>query len=191
MNYGGFPLGSMIKNLSANAGDTETWVWPLSQEDLLEDEMATHSRIHAWRIPWAEKPGGQQSVGSQRVGHGWVSKRTRAVDCKLRVTRMPWLCALLGGTLPGNSAQSQLFYMCDRLEQTIPTVLKRKALITAFCPTLCDSLDYSLPSSSVHGITQEKYPAPRDLSDWTRPRDWTQVSCIAGRFFYHLSHQHS
>ena len=112
-NYGlwGFPAGSVVKNLSAKAGDTETWVWPLSQEDLREDEMATHSSIHAWRIPWAEKPSGQQSVGSQRVGHGWVSERTRAVDCKLCVTRMPWLCALLGGTLPGTQ-RSPSYSIC-------------------------------------------------------------------------------
>ena len=47
----------------------ETWVQSLGQEDLLEKEMATHSGILAWRIPWAEEPGGLQSTGSQRVGH--------------------------------------------------------------------------------------------------------------------------
>ena len=39
--------------------------------DSLEKEMATHSRILAWRIPWTEEPGGLQSMGSQRVGHDW------------------------------------------------------------------------------------------------------------------------
>ena len=43
----------------------ETWVQPLDQEDPLDKEMATHSNILAWRIPWTEKPGGLQSVGSQ------------------------------------------------------------------------------------------------------------------------------
>ena len=38
-------------------------------EDLLEKEMATHSSILAWEIPWTERPGGLQSMGSQRVGH--------------------------------------------------------------------------------------------------------------------------
>ena len=47
----------------------ETWLQPLSQEDPLEKEMATHSSILAWKIPWAEEPGGLQSMGSQRVGH--------------------------------------------------------------------------------------------------------------------------
>ena len=45
----------------------ETQVSSLGQEDLLEEEMAIHSSILAWRIPWTEKPGGLQSIGSQRV----------------------------------------------------------------------------------------------------------------------------
>ena len=42
---------------------------PLGQEDPLEKDMATHSSVLAWRIPWAEQPGGLQSIKSQRVGH--------------------------------------------------------------------------------------------------------------------------
>ena len=45
------------------------WVQSLGWEDLLEEEMATHSSILAWRIPWTEKPGGLQSIGLQRVRH--------------------------------------------------------------------------------------------------------------------------
>ena len=47
----------------------ETRVLSLGQEDLLEEEMATHSSILAWRIPWKKEPGGLESTGSQRVGH--------------------------------------------------------------------------------------------------------------------------
>ena len=47
----------------------ETWVRSLGREDPLEKEMATHSSILAWRIPWTEEPGGLQSTGSQRVRH--------------------------------------------------------------------------------------------------------------------------
>ena len=47
----------------------ETWVRSLGQKDPLEKEMATHSSILAWRIPWAEEPGGLQSTGLQRVRH--------------------------------------------------------------------------------------------------------------------------
>ena len=45
----------------------ETWVRVLGREDPLEKEMATHSSILAWRIPWTEEPGGLQSVGSQEL----------------------------------------------------------------------------------------------------------------------------
>ena len=47
----------------------ETQVQSLGWEDLLEKEMATHSSILAWKIPWMEEPGRLQSMGSQRVGH--------------------------------------------------------------------------------------------------------------------------
>ena len=47
----------------------ETRVRSLGWEDPLEKEMATHSSILAWKIPWTEEPGGLQSMGSQRVGH--------------------------------------------------------------------------------------------------------------------------
>ena len=47
----------------------ETWVQSLSWEDPLEKEMATHSNIFAWKIPWTKEPGGLQSMGTQRVRH--------------------------------------------------------------------------------------------------------------------------
>ena len=47
----------------------ETWVPSLGREDPLEKEMATHSNILAWRVPWTEEPGRLQCMGLQRVGH--------------------------------------------------------------------------------------------------------------------------
>ena len=61
-----FPSGSEVKRLPAM---WETWVQSLGREDPLEKEMATHSSILAWKIPWTEEPGGLQSMGSPRVGH--------------------------------------------------------------------------------------------------------------------------
>ena len=58
-------MAQMVKNLPAMQ---ETWVWSLGQKDPLEEGMATHSSILAWRIPWTEEPGGLQSTGLQRVG---------------------------------------------------------------------------------------------------------------------------
>ena len=48
----------------------ETWIRPLGQEDPLEEGIATHSSILAWRTPWTGEPGRLQSMGSQRLGHG-------------------------------------------------------------------------------------------------------------------------
>ena len=53
----------------------ETQVQSLGREDLLEKEMATHSSILAWRIPWMEVPGRLQSMGLQRIGHNLVTKQ--------------------------------------------------------------------------------------------------------------------
>ena len=59
-------VAQTIKNLSAMQ---ETGVQSLGWEDPLEEEMATHSSVLAWRIPLTEEPGGLQSMGSQRVRH--------------------------------------------------------------------------------------------------------------------------
>ena len=53
----------------------ETWVWSLDQEDPLEEEMETHSRILAWRIPWTEEPGGLQSKEGAK---SWTQLSTHA-----------------------------------------------------------------------------------------------------------------
>ena len=63
----------MEKNLLAMQ---ETSVQYQGWEDPLEKGMATHSSILAWRNPWTEKPGGLQSMGSQRVRHDWLTKHT-------------------------------------------------------------------------------------------------------------------
>ena len=65
----GFPGGSAVKNLPVVQETQETQAGFLGQEDPLEDGMATHSSILAWRIPWTEEPGRLQSMGSQRVRH--------------------------------------------------------------------------------------------------------------------------
>ena len=65
-------FAQLVKNLPALQ---ETWVRALGREDPLEKEIATHSSILAWEIPCKEKPGGLQSVGSQRVGHILLTKQ--------------------------------------------------------------------------------------------------------------------
>ena len=53
--------------------------------------MATHSGILAWRIPWTEEPGGQQSIGSQRIGHEAMTKRM-FLDFWMVILVTPWIC---------------------------------------------------------------------------------------------------
>ena len=60
------PVAQMVMSLPAVQ---ETRVRSLGQEDPLEKEMATHSRIYVWKVPWMEEPGRLQSMGSQRVEH--------------------------------------------------------------------------------------------------------------------------
>ena len=67
----------------------EIWVWSLGQEDPLEKEMATHSSILVWKIPWTEDPGQLQSMGSQRAGHDWVTFFL-SFPCKWQNSRI-WL----------------------------------------------------------------------------------------------------
>ena len=59
-------MAQMVKNLPTV---WETWVRFLGQEDARGKEMATHSSILAWKIPWKEEPGRLQSMGLERVGH--------------------------------------------------------------------------------------------------------------------------
>ena len=59
-------MAQTVKNLPAM---WETWVQSLDWEDPLEEGIATHTSVLAWRIPWTEESGGLQSLGSQRVRH--------------------------------------------------------------------------------------------------------------------------
>ena len=67
----------MVKNLPTSAGDTGDMGSILGQEDPLEEGIATHSSILAWRIPWTKEPGGLTSIGSQRVGHNLANEDIR------------------------------------------------------------------------------------------------------------------
>ena len=66
----------MVKNPPANK---KTRIQPLNQEDPLEKEMATHSSILAWEIPWTEEPSGLESMGSPRVRNDLVTKQEQQI----------------------------------------------------------------------------------------------------------------
>ena len=67
----------MVKHPPANAPDLDSIS---SQEDPLEKEMAAHSSLLAWEIPWTEEPGGLQSMGSQRMEHDLATKSAYTVN---------------------------------------------------------------------------------------------------------------
>ena len=72
-------MAQWIKNLPARQETQNTWVHSLGQEDPLEEEMATHSSILAWEIPWIEESGGLQSIGVVRAGHDLDTKQLQIV----------------------------------------------------------------------------------------------------------------
>ena len=90
-------MAQRAKRLSAMQ---ETRVWSLGREDPLEKEMAIHSSTLAWKIPWTEEPDRLQSMGSQRVGHDWVT------SLSLHFQAM-WLSA-------NHTYISELFFSCQR-----------------------------------------------------------------------------
>ena len=71
----------MVKNVPAIQETQEMQVWSLGQEDPLEEGVATHSSILAWRIPWTEEPGGLQSMGLQRVRYDLAIEHARTSIC--------------------------------------------------------------------------------------------------------------
>ena len=75
----GLPRWLSGKESTCQCRRQETQVWSLGWEDPLEEGMATHSNILAWRIPWTEEPGGLQSMGFQRLGHDWACTHARIV----------------------------------------------------------------------------------------------------------------
>ena len=77
-NMKGVPGGSAVKSLSAKQ---KTQIRSLGWEDPLEEEMATHSSILAWKIPPTEEPGGLRSKGSQRVRQDLATKQQNKMNC--------------------------------------------------------------------------------------------------------------
>ena len=89
VSYWASLVAQMVKRLPTMR---ETWVQSLGWENPLEKEMATHSSILAWKIPWTEDSGRLQSMGSQSVGHNWAtSLHFTASTCPFSVSASPFL----------------------------------------------------------------------------------------------------
>ena len=115
-------VAQTVKRLSATR---ETWVPSLGQKDILEKEMATHSRILAWKIPWMEEPGRVQTMGLQRVRHNWATSRSFPFICanafgpnwctkedSSKVLRSAYVTFVLPLIPPRNSAWGHFLYAC-------------------------------------------------------------------------------
>ena len=147
----------------------ETWVLSLGWEDPLEKEMATHSSILAWRIPWAEEPGGLQSTGSQRVRHDWVISLSQNFDFNL----INIVSACLTWVLDWKPSRGML---CNPYLSLYPPVLRYAAYVCWMRWSSCHSVmsdslwSRGLPGCSVHGrfFRQESWsgvpvPSAEDL----------------------------
>ena len=110
-------MAQWVKNRPAMQEMQETWVRSLGQEDPLEEGMATHSSILAWRIPWTEDPGRLQSMGSQRFRHNWSdwahtqhlgSPKCHSVQFSSVTQSCPTLCDPIDCSLPGSTVHGVL-----------------------------------------------------------------------------------
>ena len=189
----------------------ETWVRSLGWEDSLEERVATYSNILAWRIPmnrgaWqATVHKGCKELDTTERASTDLEKYCASADIlpsarglarveRLRVPRslkslswclvnQAWNC--LASEFPVSWGDVYAFLSCFEigfvlvLVKSLVTDLKVK--VVRSCPTLCTPMGYT-----VHGILQARileWIAFPFSSGSSQPRDWTQVSCIAGRFF--------
>ena len=176
----GFPGGLVVQNPLATQKMQETQVWSLGQEYALEEGMATHSSIPAWRIPCTEEPSGVQSTGSQRVRHEWRDwSHTCTLGCggeikqgagdPLGPSRIKF--SLKTPELPKGRGDTScwrqhhwthnaifadnfmIFLIEIQLTYNIILVSGVQCVAVAqSCPTLCDPMGFSPPGSSVHGL---------------------------------------
>ena len=145
----------------------ETSVQALGWEDPLEEETATQSSILAWGIPWAEEPSKLQSTESQGVEQKWATEHT---------------------------SNNYHFFLCwEHLWSTVLATIY-KVLVAKSCPALWDPMDYSLPGSSTHGISQARILEQVAISfsrGSSQLRDQTHVSKNWQADSLPLSHQGS
>ena len=157
----------MVKNLPVIQ---ETWVQSLSWEDPLEEEMATHSNILAWKISWTEEPGG-------------YSQRVTKSPTQLSNKHFHFFTSII------ENIKIKANYICLLIYESEKRCVSCSVVSTSMWPR-----DNSLLDFSVHEIFQARIlewatiPFSRGFS---QPKDWTQISGIAGSFLTNLSHQGS
>ena len=158
-----------VKNPPAMQG---TWVQSLGWEDSLEEGMATHSSILDGESPWIEKTDGLQSMGSQRVGHNWVTKHTHIDVCVwvLKHFSHVWVFVTLW-TVVLQAHLSMGIFQARILEWV----------------AMPSSRASPRPMDQTHVFGLMSCHPPEDLLDpWIEPvGSVSYVSCIGGQVLYH------
>ena len=205
----GFP-GPSSKGPICQCRRQETQVLFLGWEDPVDNRMATHSSVLAWRIPWTEEPGGLQSIGLHRVRHDWGDlARTHAHTHWVRERKEKYDFKVFGRRDWQDGSTIKNEKECSG----------KKVKVAQSYPTLCDPMDspwYSLGQNTgvgSHSLLQGIFPAQglntglpycgqilyqlshrgsQRIVEWvaypfsrgsSQPRNQTGVSCIAGGFF--------
>ena len=130
----------MVKNPPAM---WETWVRSLGWEDSLEEGMATHPSILAWRIPWTEKPGGLQSTGSQSR----TQLKLLAEHGTEGFTRLPRPQL---STYYQSEPTGLIYFLTSMHVFLLIFFLHQFSSFAQLCLTLCDSMNHSTPDLPVH-----------------------------------------
>ena len=161
----------------------EVWVQSLGWEDPLEKEMATHSSMLAWEIPWTEEPGGLSTVGSQRVGHDWVTKRQQQKNRPLPHPQQFWFIGLSWGTSWG------LLFMClshKSPQQAVVIFNVSQMLITCsqdrnFCLHQLNLTEPGVSQGNGHSLWKRKWQltgailCPPNYGLWFFWRSWINL----------------
>ena len=118
----------------------EMLVQSLGQEDPLEEEMATHSGILAWKILWTEKPGGLQSMGSQRVRHNWVCTHMHSWTLRtttVKITILPDTVYRFNGTFHRITTDNSKICMETTKPQIAKTIWERRTKVPVSLISKC------------------------------------------------------
>ena len=124
----------------------ETWVPSLGQEDPLEKEKATHSGTLAWKIPWTEKPGRLQSIGSQRVKHDFTFTFYLLI---LISSGYPWISFSFLLTCCLRALEIHLLLWISNKDMLLSCTSVQFSSVAQSCLTLCDPMNCSTPGIPV------------------------------------------
>ena len=170
--YTGFPSSTVLRNLPAIQEMQETWVQSPGWVDPLQEEMATHSSILAWRIPWAEEPGGLQSM-LQRFRHESTH------SCILSDEHTAWFFSCIVSCISLTAVMLIIFiiwlYSLQPKMEKLYTVSKNKtrswlwlrsvqfSSVAQSCLTLCDLMNCSTARPPCPSPTSGVHPNPCPL----------------------------